>query len=105
MSRKLIAQYRLNGDVDPERCTPIVLADKQTWLFQRAHLVIQPIFRDGKAVSYTKQISCGDELDPLVARIAAGNEDPIAQIQDVQVLGALLLKKSYDVTQEELEKL
>lgn len=105
MPRKLIEQSRLKADVDPERLTFITLADGQEWGFPRPILEIHPIFSGGKTVDYTTHITMGPELDVLIQAIAAGEMDAVSQIQSVMLCGALLLKRNYDITDEELPRL
>jgi hypothetical protein len=102
--RKLIEQARRKADVDLEICTPITLADGQAWYFPRPWLEIVPHFQDGKAINRSRLLTCGPELDFLIEAIAQ-EDDYIRQILAVMTLGALLIKRCYDVTDEELSRL
>jgi hypothetical protein len=104
MARKLIEQYRRLPDFDPEHCTPIKLSDGQEWYFAKPWLEITPVFKDGKAVDRTKQITCGPELDILIRAITE-EEDLPRQVLHVMTLGALLLKQNYDLEDADFERL
>lgn len=104
MARKLIEKYRRKPDFDPEGCIPIRLSDGQEWHFRRPWLEIAPVFKDGKAVDRTKQITCGPELDVLIRAIPEEEDGP-RQILHVMTLGALLLKQDYDLEDEDFERL
>ena len=99
--RKLLEKYRRHADFDPEGCVPITLSDGQQWMFPRPWLEITPTFREGRAVGRTKYLTCGPELDVLIAAIAA-EEDAGKQVLSVMTLGAFLLLRNYEVTDEEL---
>lgn len=99
--RKLIEKYRRRADFDPEGCEPIWLSDGQEWMFPTPWLEVTPVFRDGVAIDRTKQITCGPELDLLIERIGHEIDGP-KQILAVMTLGAFLLQRNYDVTDEEL---
>jgi hypothetical protein len=62
-----------------------------------------PVFENGKAVAFTHQLTF-DELDVLIEAIAV-EEDGVKQVQAIMLLGALMLKRTYDVTDAELERL
>lgn len=102
--RKLIESSRRKPEVDIETCMPITLADGQTWYFPRPWLEIRPIFRESKAATYTRLLTCGDELDTLLQSIGA-EEDGIAQAMSILTLGAFLLLRNYDVADDELGRL
>lgn len=102
--RKLIEKYRRKPDFDPEGCIPITLSDGCAWYFPKPWLEITPTFRDGKAVDRTKYLTCGPELDVLIESIGA-EEDYGKQVLEVMTLGAFLLLRNYDVTDEELGRL
>jgi len=102
--RRLIERYRRRPDFTTEHCAPIKLSDGQEWYFPRPWLEIIPVFQDGKAVDYDRMLTCGDELDILIQAIS-GEEDPITQRLAVLTLGAFLIRRNYDVTDEELSRL
>jgi hypothetical protein len=102
--RKLIEASRRKADVDIENCTPITLADGQSWYFPRPWLEIRPIFRAGKATANTRMLTCGNELDTLLEAIGT-EEDGISQAMLILTLGAFLLMRNYDIKDEELGRL
>lgn len=104
MARRLIEKHRRLPEFAPEGCMPIRLADGHEWYFPRPWLVVSPIFRDGKAVERTKQITCGPELDVLIKAIAE-EDDPPRQVLHVMTLGALLLKRNYELDDADFERL
>jgi hypothetical protein len=103
MARKLCEQYRRRADFDATYCTPIVLCNGEEWQFQRPWLEIIPRF-DGRAVvGHDRMLTCG-ELDPLI--VAIGKLEPgIDQAMAILSLGALILVRSYDLTDAELSRL
>jgi hypothetical protein len=62
-----------------------------SWLFTRASTEIRPIFKDGKAVDHTRQITLGPELD-LLLELIGQETDPAKRIGATMMLGALILK-------------
>lgn len=104
MARKLLEKYRRRADFDPEGCIPITLSDGCEWYFPRPWLEVTPVFRDGVVIDRNKYLTCGPELDVLVEAIGA-EEDGAKQVLSVMTLGAFLLLRNYDVTDEELGRL
>lgn len=101
--RKLIERYRRRPDFQEENCTPVQLSDGQSWYLQRPWLEVIPHFVSGEAVDCVRMPSLGD-LDPLLLSIA-DEADPIKQSLLVLTLGAMLLQRSYDVSDQEMSRL
>lgn len=104
MARKLIEKYRRRPEVDLEGCIPVKLSDGQEWYFPRPWLEIVPRFVSGRAELAGKVLTCGPDLDVLVESIAT-TEDTIGRLIEIMTLGAFLLLRNYDVTDEELSRL
>ena len=104
--RKLIEQYRRRDGFAPDErtSTPVTLADGQVWHLGRPWLELVPIFRDGKPVDHARVLTCGDELDFLLELIARAKPGP-AQILAVMAVGAFLLRRNYDLEDDELNRL
>lgn len=104
MPRKLIEKFRRRDGLNLEACTPIRLADGQEWYFPRPMLELNPTFINGDVVHLTNCLTSGSELDLLIQMIAEASE-PKDQIAKIMTLGALLLLRNYDLTDDELSKL
>jgi hypothetical protein len=101
--RKLVEKHRRRPEFDAESGVPVRLANGEEWVLPRPYLEIRPIFRGGAAVARSRFLTCG-ELDPLIETIGRA-EDPAAQILAVMTLGALLLRRNYDLADADLERL
>jgi hypothetical protein len=103
MGRKLIEKYRRRADFDAGYCDPIVLCNGEPWMFQRPWIEIIPRFEDGAVTGHDRMLTCGI-LDPLITGIGQ-MEAGVEQCMMIFALGALILKRTYDLTDRELSRL
>jgi hypothetical protein len=83
---------------------PVVLADKQTWHFPKPRFEIRPSFAGGRAVGTHPVVTQGPELDELVDAVGKC-EDAATLLVGAATLGAHLLIRNYDLTDDELGEL
>lgn len=102
--RRLIEHRLRKPDLDVSECTKIRLANGKEWYFPRPTLQIAPIFHNGEPIKAVKTLSCGDEIDALLEGITS-TADVTTIVLAVMALGAYLLRRCYDLTDEDLERL
>ena len=90
-------------DFDLEHSAPVVLSDGQTWYLPKPWIAIHPVFENGKIVRTWACLTCGRELDALVKAITEAQG--IEAISAVMLLGAFLLLKNYDLSDDEVSSL
>jgi hypothetical protein len=89
---------------DPANSVPVKLADGQEWLFPKPWLEIHASFAGGRPAGSYPIITAGPELDELVEAIGRC-EDNAAVLSGAATLGAHLLCRNYDLTDEDLDHL
>ena len=82
----------------------ITLADRARWAFPKPWLEVRASFREGRAVSTCPVLSYGPELDELVGAIDECR-DNAALVVGAASLGAFLLRRHYDLSDEDLDRL
>ena len=82
----------------------IALADGARWAFPKPWLEVYTSFREGRAVSTYPVLTYGPELDELVDAIGECH-DNAALIIGAASLGAFLLRRHYDLSDEDLDRL
>jgi hypothetical protein len=82
----------------------IALADSQSWAFPKPWLQIHAAFRGGRAQAAYPVLTYGPEIDELIAAIGEAT-DAAAQLVGAASLGAYLLTRQYDLTDEQLDQL
>jgi hypothetical protein len=87
-----------------EASAPVVLADGQTWHIPKPFIAIFPSFVDGRAVNGFRHLTYGPDLDAHMGAIRE-EEEPIDRLLLVLTLGAYLLRRNYDLTDDELDEL
>lgn len=104
--RRLIERFRRRVDFDPDDgfSAPVRLADGDAWHLARPWLEIVPRFRSGRAVGRDEFLTCGEEFDALIAAVSEDLDGP-AFILAVMTVGAALLTRNYDLTNDELGRL
>ncbi|WP_165072123.1 hypothetical protein [Paludisphaera rhizosphaerae] len=104
--RRLIEARRRRDGFDPAdgSSVPVRLADGWEWYIPRPMMEIVPIFEGGKAVDSARGITCGPEIDVLLEAIAA-ETNHVRQVLAVLTLGAFLLQRNYDLSDDELRRL
>jgi hypothetical protein len=91
-------------DFDERNSIWITLADGTRWAFPKPWLEVRASFREGRAVSAYPVLTYGPELDELVDAIDECR-DNAALIIGAASLGAFLLRRHYDVSDEDLDRL
>jgi hypothetical protein len=89
---------------DERNSAPVRLADGQTWFLPKPWLEVRPVFRGGRTHSSYPVLTYGRELDALIEAIG-DCEDGAARICAVASLGAHLVTRQYQLTDEELDLL
>jgi hypothetical protein len=89
---------------DERNSTWIDLADGGRWAFAKPWLEVHAAFRDGRAVASYPVLTYGPELDELVNAIDECR-DNAALLIGAASLGAYLLRRNYDLSDEELDQL
>lgn len=87
--------------LDPEACTPVVMSDGQVWFLPRPYLTFTPIFRDGRPAGTWRWLSYGPPIDELIAAVGAAEKVP-EFVLAVVCLGAFMLRRNYELEDEEL---
>jgi hypothetical protein len=82
----------------------ITLADGGRWAFPKPWLEVHATFRDGRAVSSYPLLTYGPELDELVNAIDEC-QDNAALLLGAASLGAYLLRRNYELSDEDLDGL
>jgi hypothetical protein len=93
-----------NPEFDDRNSTWITLADGGRWAFPKPWLEIHASFRDGRAVASYPVFTYGPELEELVNAIDECRDDA-ALLVGAASLGAYLLRRNYDLSDDELDQL
>jgi hypothetical protein len=93
-----------NTEFDGRNSTWITLADGGRWAFPKPWLEIHASFRDGRAVASYPIFTYGPELEELVNAIDECRDDA-ALLVGAASLGAYLLRRNYDLSDDELDQL
>jgi hypothetical protein len=81
----------------------ITLADGRQWFIPKPWVALFPVIRDGKCITSFSSLTCGPDLDALIADIR--EVDGPDQIHAILSLGAFLLRRQYTLSDSELETL
>lgn len=91
---------------DEDHVSPIVLSDGQTWFLQQPYLTLEPVFQDGKPVDLKRYFSYTREIASIVDELAAASDDDSVGVVTLTLaLGAKLLLRNYDLTDDDLARL
>lgn len=93
-----------NPDFDDRNSTWITLADGGRWAFPKPWLEIHASFRGGRAVASYPVLTYGPELEELVDAIDQCRDDA-ALLVGTATLGAYLLRRNYDLSDDDLDRL
>jgi hypothetical protein len=77
---------------------------RQPWAIPKPYIAIFPTFRDGVAESGFRHLTYGPDLDAHMDAIREC-EEPIDRLLLVLTLGAYLLRRNYELTDDELDDL
>jgi hypothetical protein len=97
-------QGKRRPECDEANSVAVRLADGQEWLFPRPMLELRAAFRDGKAVSAYPVRAYDRELEELVEALGQCTDDT-ALLCGAATLGAWLLARNYELTDDELNTL
>jgi hypothetical protein len=82
----------------------VKFADSQEWAIPKPFLEIRPVFEQGVAKRAYRAFAYGPPIDDLVAAVAhAEGHDVVVSV--VASLAAALLRRNYDLTEDELDQL
>jgi hypothetical protein len=95
---------RRKPEFDESNAVWIALADGSRWALPKPWLEVHASFRQGRAVATYPVLTYGPELDELVDAIGACR-DNAALIIGAASLGALLLRRHYDLSDDDLDRL
>jgi hypothetical protein len=93
-----------NPKFDERNSTWITLADGGRWAFPKPWLEIHASFRGGRAVASHPVLTYGPELEDLVNAIDQCRDDA-ALLVGAASLGAYLLLRNYDLSDDDLDRL
>jgi hypothetical protein len=91
-------------EFDEPNSTWITLADGGRWAFPKPWLEIHATFRDGRAVASRPVLTYGPELEELIDAIDRCRDDA-ALLVGAASLGAYLLRRNYDLSDDDLDRL
>jgi hypothetical protein len=89
---------------DPRNSVAVRLADGQDWLVGKPWLEVHAGFSNGKADRTWPCLTCGPDLDELVQAMS-GCDDNAALLVAAASLGAHMLRRNYDLADEDLDGL
>ncbi len=93
-----------NPEFDEQNSTWITLADGGQWAFPKPWLEIRATFRGGRAAASYPVLTYGPELEGLVNAIDECR-DNTALLVGAASLGAYLLRRNYDLSDDDLDRL
>lgn len=92
---------RRRESLDVPRSVPVKMGDGVEWLLPKPWVEVHPVFENGKPVDRWLVFTYGPELDALVKAISEA-EDAGVRILAAVGLGAHLLLRNYDLSDDEL---
>lgn len=92
--------HRREG-IDIDRSVPVRMGDGGEWLLPKPWVEVHPIFDGGRPVDRWLVFTYGPELDGLIRAIAEA-EDGSMRILAAVGLGAHLLLRNYDLSDDQL---
>lgn len=95
---------RRRAEFDERNSAWITLADGSRWAFPKPWLEVHATFRDGRAVSTYPLLTYGPDLDELVGAIDEC-QDNAALLIGAASLGAYLLRRNYELSDDDLDGL
>lgn len=85
---------------------PVVLDDGQTWYLPKPMVSLRPQFSGGKSAGLAARTTFGSELDGLLSKIDTSSEAEEYHlpeyVNDCMNVGAFLLLRNYDLTDDDL---
>jgi hypothetical protein len=91
-------------EFDERNSAWITLADGGRWAFPKPWLEVHARFRDGRAVASDPVLTYGPELEALVDAVDECR-DNAALLVGAASLGAYLLRRNYDLSDDDLDRL
>lgn len=88
-------------EIDLDRSVAVLMGDGGEWLLPKPWVEIHPVFEGGRPVDKWLVFTYGPELDGLIRAISEA-EDGSLRILAAVGLGAYLLRRNYELSDEQL---